>query len=96
MNALFRFALTNFETFPRSVKRGILEWITVAKKSQTRAKHIDETARLAAENVRADHGVVRPKIHATELLLDTSLYRPYPARFAFAVQTLTWWSKPHV
>jgi uncharacterized protein YdeI (YjbR/CyaY-like superfamily) len=43
-----------FEAFPRSVKRGILEWISNAKKLETRAKRIEETARLAAENKRAN------------------------------------------
>jgi uncharacterized protein YdeI (YjbR/CyaY-like superfamily) len=47
-------AAQNFEAFPRSVKRGILEWISNARKPETRAKRIDETARLAAENVRAN------------------------------------------
>lgn len=43
-----------FEAFPRSVKRGILEWIKQARRPDTRAKRIDETARLAAENRRAN------------------------------------------
>jgi len=43
-----------FDAFPRSVKRGILEWISTAKTAQTRAKRIAETARLAAENQRAN------------------------------------------
>ncbi len=43
-----------FEAFPRSVKRGILEWILNAKREQTRAKRIEETARLAANNERAN------------------------------------------
>lgn len=43
-----------FEAFPRSVKRGILEWISTAKKPETRAKRVKETARLAAENKRAN------------------------------------------
>jgi uncharacterized protein YdeI (YjbR/CyaY-like superfamily) len=43
-----------FEAFPRSVKRGILEWIANAKKPETRAKRIEETVRLAAENKRAN------------------------------------------
>jgi uncharacterized protein YdeI (YjbR/CyaY-like superfamily) len=47
-------ARANFEAFPRSVKRGILEWIAIAKKAQTRAKRVDETARLAHDNVRAN------------------------------------------
>lgn len=44
----------NFEAFPRSAKRGILEWIVQAKKPQTRAKRIEETAALAAQNIRAN------------------------------------------
>ena len=47
-------AATNFEAFPRSAKRGILEWIMQAKRPETRAKRIAETARLAAENRRAN------------------------------------------
>ncbi len=43
-----------FQAFPRSVKRGILEWISTAKKPATRAKRIEETARLAAHNIRAN------------------------------------------
>lgn len=43
-----------FEAFPRSVKRGILEWISNAKSAATRSKRIEETARLAAENQRAN------------------------------------------
>ena len=44
----------NFSAFPRSVKRGILEWIANAKQPATRAKRVEETARLAAENRRAN------------------------------------------
>jgi uncharacterized protein YdeI (YjbR/CyaY-like superfamily) len=47
-------ARAHFDAFPRSVKRGILEWIVNAKKPETRAKRIAETARLARENVRAN------------------------------------------
>jgi uncharacterized protein YdeI (YjbR/CyaY-like superfamily) len=47
-------AAEHFAAFPRSAKRGILEWITNAKTAATRAKRIDETARLAAENKRAN------------------------------------------
>jgi uncharacterized protein YdeI (YjbR/CyaY-like superfamily) len=43
-----------WDAFPRSVKRGILEWISNAKTPTTRSKRIDETARLAAENRRAN------------------------------------------
>lgn len=47
-------ASTYFDAFPRSVKRGILEWISNAKKPETRANRIAETARLAEENLRAN------------------------------------------
>ena len=47
-------ARDHFEAFPRSVKRGILEWIANAKRAETRAKRVDETARLAAQNIRAN------------------------------------------
>ena len=43
-----------FDAFPRSVKRGILEWILNAKREATRAKRIEETASLAAQNIRAN------------------------------------------
>ena len=43
-----------FEAFPRSVKRNILEWILKAKKPETRAQRIDQTARLASKNLRAN------------------------------------------
>ena len=47
-------AKKNFEAFPRSVKRAILEWISNAKKPETRAKRVEETAQKAAENIRAN------------------------------------------
>lgn len=47
-------AAANFDAFPRSVKRGILEWIVQAKTAATRAKRIEATARLAGENIRAN------------------------------------------
>ena len=47
-------AFTNFAAFPPSAKRGILEWISNAKREETRKKRIDETARLAKENIRAN------------------------------------------
>ena len=50
----YRAAGQNFEAFPRSVKRAILEWIANAKRPETRAKRIEETARLAQENIRAN------------------------------------------
>lgn len=47
-------ATAYFDAFPRSVKRGILEWISTAKTAATRTKRITETATLAAENKRAN------------------------------------------
>jgi uncharacterized protein YdeI (YjbR/CyaY-like superfamily) len=47
-------ALENFEAFPKSVKRGILEWISNAKQLTTREKRITETVRLAVMNQRAN------------------------------------------
>ena len=52
--ATYPAAGTNFDAFPRSVKRGILEWIVNAKKPETRAQRIAETARLAEDNIRAN------------------------------------------
>lgn len=43
-----------FDAFPRSAKRGILEWISNAKRPETRAKRIEETVTLAAKNIRAN------------------------------------------
>jgi uncharacterized protein YdeI (YjbR/CyaY-like superfamily) len=43
-----------FEAFPRSVKRSILEWISNAKKPETRAKRIEETVTKADQNIRAN------------------------------------------
>lgn len=43
-----------WEAFPRSAKRGILEWLLNAKRPETRAKRVEETARLANENKRAN------------------------------------------
>jgi uncharacterized protein YdeI (YjbR/CyaY-like superfamily) len=45
-------ARTHWDAFPRSVRRGVLEWIVGAKRPATRAARIAETARLAAEDTR--------------------------------------------
>lgn len=50
-------AAANFSAFPRSARRGILEWIIQAKRPETRARRVDETARLAAQNLRANQYV---------------------------------------
>lgn len=52
--ASYSAARQNFEAFPRSVKRAILEWISQAKRPETRAKRVEETARLAQDNIRAN------------------------------------------
>lgn len=50
----FEKAKANFDAFPPSARRGILEWISSAKKLETRTKRIEETARLAQDNIRAN------------------------------------------
>lgn len=47
-------ARRHWDAFPRSAKRGILEWLLNAKTPQTRAKRVHETAELAARNERAN------------------------------------------
>lgn len=48
-------ALKNFEAFPPSSKRIILEWISNAKKPETRALRIQQTIEQAAMNIKANH-----------------------------------------
>ena len=48
-------ALQYWEKFPKSVKRGILEWICNAKKIETKMARIEKTVLLAAENKRANY-----------------------------------------
>ena len=45
-------ALANFRRFPPSQRRGIIGWIVAAKRPETRAKRVAETAQLAAWNVQ--------------------------------------------
>lgn len=52
-------AAANFEAFPLGVRKAILQWIALAKSDATRAKRVDETASLAAKNIRANQW--RPK-----------------------------------
>ena len=42
-----------FDAFPKSTKRGILEWILNAKRPETRRKRVEQTAALADKNQRA-------------------------------------------
>jgi uncharacterized protein YdeI (YjbR/CyaY-like superfamily) len=47
-------AYSNWTKFPASTKRGILDWIKQAKLAETRARRIEETGRLAKDNIRAN------------------------------------------
>lgn len=47
-------ASENWENFSRSVKRGILEWILNAKRTETRQKRIVDTVELAEKNIKAN------------------------------------------
>jgi uncharacterized protein YdeI (YjbR/CyaY-like superfamily) len=47
-------AADHFEKFPPSAKSNILEWISNAKRPETREKRISETVALAAKNIRAN------------------------------------------
>lgn len=44
----------NFMGFPPSTRRATLEWITIARRPETRAARIEETASLAAKGERAN------------------------------------------
>jgi uncharacterized protein YdeI (YjbR/CyaY-like superfamily) len=48
-------ARANFDAFPPSSRRGILEWIANAKRPGTRAARIADTVARAAENRKANH-----------------------------------------
>ncbi len=52
--AAYPHAQSHFDAFPRSARRGILEWIASARTAETRARRIAETARLAEDNQRAN------------------------------------------
>jgi uncharacterized protein YdeI (YjbR/CyaY-like superfamily) len=43
----------HFRAFPPSARRTILEWITLAKRPETRASRIEQTVTQAAQNERA-------------------------------------------
>jgi uncharacterized protein YdeI (YjbR/CyaY-like superfamily) len=47
-------AYKNFQAFPPSTIRGILEWILNAKKPGTRQQRIEQTVTLAAKNIKAN------------------------------------------
>lgn len=52
-------ARANWDVFSRSARRGILEWIVQAKRPETRARRVEETATLAARNEKANQWVPR-------------------------------------
>jgi uncharacterized protein YdeI (YjbR/CyaY-like superfamily) len=54
-------ARANFERFPPSSRRGILEWIALAKRPETRAARVLETAEKASRNIKANHPVGRDR-----------------------------------
>ncbi|WP_433161960.1 YdeI/OmpD-associated family protein [Kribbella sp. CA-247076] len=43
----------HFQAFPPSARRAILEWITLAKRPETRTKRVEQTVVQAAQNMRA-------------------------------------------
>ena len=45
----------NFENFSKSSKKAILQWITLAKRPETRYKRIIEVVRRAHENLKPSH-----------------------------------------
>lgn len=47
-------AFSNWQNFPPSAKRGILEWIINAKQNANKQKRIAETVALAEKNVRSN------------------------------------------
>lgn len=47
-------AKVNWDNFPPSVRRGILEWIFNARRAPTREKRIRETVEMAGRNERAN------------------------------------------
>lgn len=54
-------ARRHWDAFPRSVRRGILEWIVQARRPQTRATRVAETARQAGVDIGANQWTPREK-----------------------------------
>jgi uncharacterized protein YdeI (YjbR/CyaY-like superfamily) len=50
----YKGSAANFAAFPPSTRRAILEWIGSAKRDETRAARVENTASLAARNERAN------------------------------------------
>ena len=51
----------HWEAFPRSVRRAILEWIVQARRPETRARRVAETAEKASRNERANRAGAAPR-----------------------------------
>ncbi|MCA0361686.1 MAG: YdeI/OmpD-associated family protein [Armatimonadetes bacterium] len=54
-------ALTQFQSFPPSAQRGIIQWIVLAKTLETRERRISETVRLAGLGLKANSPESRGK-----------------------------------
>jgi uncharacterized protein YdeI (YjbR/CyaY-like superfamily) len=57
-------ARTNWDQFPPSSRRGILEWINAAKRPLTRQTRVNETATLAAQGIKANFAEGRNRMAA--------------------------------
>lgn len=44
----------NWTAFPPGVRKQLIFWVTDAKRAETRARRVDEIARLAQQNIRAN------------------------------------------
>jgi len=53
-------ARREWDGFPRSAKRAILEWVLSAKRPETRARRVAETAEQAAQGLRANQRPRKP------------------------------------
>jgi uncharacterized protein YdeI (YjbR/CyaY-like superfamily) len=59
-------ARENWDRFPPSSRRGILEWINAAKRDETRQNRVDQTAILAAQGIKANFPEGRNRISSKE------------------------------
>lgn len=48
-------AKMNYDNFSRSVKKGILQWLVLAKRAETRENRINEVVSLAEQNLKPKH-----------------------------------------
>jgi uncharacterized protein YdeI (YjbR/CyaY-like superfamily) len=71
-------AARNFDAFPPSAKKGILQWIQSAKTPATRGKRLQETVSLAARNLRANSWP-RPNLAQLPTAASTATPKQRPA-----------------